>query len=212
MIAISSIRPHNTSDAYRSNQIAARKSWGSVFEKIVYFSEVEPELDGLNVVWMPCSDYPFIWQMAEYAAKQKALSAIINADIVVTEELLKVEKIIESSFIQGATSRRYDLDTGLLNPEDKGRDIFILKSKGWKQVAELIPRSCRIGHNEWDSWMIGFMRKRFGKKFAEFTRCKCIFHPRHEERHRPFGDTVDISSPYKSYWDGTPDTQIVLAK
>lgn len=210
MIAISSARLHSKSEAYRTNQIRAKKSWEAVFDRIVYFGDVESELTCRKTVWMPSCDWPHIHTLADYASRQKSISCIINADIVVTAQLINVFRGMSSSYILGMTSRRYDLESGELNPEDRGRDIFILKPHAWKMVADEVPRSCRIGHNEWDSWMIGFMRKKFGKKFADFTRCRCIFHPQHEERERPFGEEVDISGPYKGYWDGKPDTQIII--
>lgn len=210
MIAISSIRPHSASAVYRENQVRAFRSWLPVFDRVIYFSKPEPELVGPRVEWVDVAEYPFIWQMAAWAAGQKELTVIINADIVVAPNLKTVLEGFSRSSFQAATSRRYDLESGTLNPHDRGLDIFVLKQRGWRMVAKLIPRSCRIGHNEWDSWMIGFMRKEFKKKFAEFTRCKCIFHPKHEERHRPFGETVDISGPYKGYGDGTPDAQILV--
>lgn len=210
MIALSSIRPHKNSEVYRANQIRAKESWEKVFSDIVYFSPKEPELDSPKTIWIESEEWPSIKTLAAYGGRQKDISAIINSDIVVSPELAKVELLIRTSSIMAATSRRWDLDQKVILDNDKGRDIFIAKPKAWRMLAAEISSTCRIGHNQWDSWALVFFQAKFIEKFADFSRCKCIFHPKHGERNQPYVDEVDISGPYQGFQSGRFDTIISL--
>jgi len=210
MNAVSSFRAFAKSATYRENTLRAKASWEGVFERIAYFGSPEPELRSDRTTFVPYEGWPFIWELAAYAAQLPGYTAIINSDIVVTPVLLDVVRVMEAAGVAAATSRRYDLATGILFDNDKGRDIFILRRRWWSKVAAAVPKSCRIGHNQWDSWMIGFLRYEAKTRFADFTMAKCIFHPAHEGRDMPHDAEVDINSKYKGYWNGTFDPQIKL--
>lgn len=205
---LSSFRPHKDSLAYRENQIRAHQSWEGLVDEIVYFGEAEPELQGDNTRFHPSPNWPFIWVLAEYAAKQKCPVAIVNADIVLEEPVKRVFEIVATTSIGCATSRRRDLETRQIIPNDNGRDIFICKPKLWGKVARDIPRSCRIGHQMWDAWAVGYMRKTIGKRFADFTQLACVFHPRHEERLTPYSQEIHMDGPFYGFNDGSQDTGI----
>lgn len=208
MTIISSFRPHKDSAVYRENQIRAHKSWESVAAEIVYFGKPEPELGGVTTRFLPCEEWPKIAFMAEWAATYKEPAAIVNSDIVLEEPVARVFDIVKRTHIGAATSRRFDLETRKLNPEDHGRDIFICKPKIWKMVAKEIPDVCRIGHQCWDGWFVGFLRKRIGKRFADFTQLRAVFHPTHGERLMPYSEEIRMNGEYYGYFDGTQDSQI----
>lgn len=210
MTALSSFRPHRDSGEYRQNQIRAKNSWEPIFKNIIYFGHLEPELTSPKTEFIPYDGWPFIREMAEIASKLNGYTAIINADIVIEPELSTVVAIMERTGIVAATSMRRDLETREILFNDKGRDIFILNQRWWKRVADKVPRSCRIGHFEWDSWMIGFLCYEAKTKFADFSQVKCVFHPKHGGRKMPFNGEVNINSKYKGYWNGTRDTAIIL--
>jgi len=196
MIAISSHRKHGHHKCtYRKNQIRAKESWEKYFEKIIYFGDVEPDLQSDKTFFIPCENWPFIRDMAREAGRQPSnYVAIINADIVVTQPFRNVEIIMRASSIRAASSRRRDLTKRVLLDNDKGRDIFVCTPVVWRNVAKEIPACCRIGHQQWDSWMVAYLRTTLRNGFAEFTRIPCIYHPSHGMRQMPHADTIDISN------------------
>lgn len=177
---------------------------------MVYFNDHEPELDLPGTVFVKSEPFPRIKTMAGLAYQEHDFVAIINADIVVNENLNRVSDSFKRYSIPGGTSRRFDLETGELWDHDKGRDIFLLCPRAWREVWRNIDPKFRIGHNTWDSWMISFMRRRYPMRFFEFTWCRCIFHPRHEERERPHGNEIEDGKPFIGYWNGRPDPQLRL--
>lgn len=213
MIAISSHRPHpyNNGGTYAKNQIRAHKSWEKYFEKIIYFGPFEKGLNSSKTFFIPCDGWPRIKEMAAEAARQTSnYVAIINADIVVTQPFKFLENILKASNMKGASSRRRDYGKRVLLPDDKGRDIFICTPRIWRKVAVEIPDSCRIGHQQWDSWMIAFLRTVLQNRFGEFTRIPCIYHPKHGQRKMPHADDVDISHSKYQISMFRHDPQIVL--
>ena len=209
MIAISSHRPHSKSDEYAKNQIRAKASWDHLFDRIYYFGEYEAELASDNTQFIHSQPWPSIREMAEFAAEQDTdYSVIINADIFLTDKFADIVRVMNRTDMYGATTRRRDLDTGELG-EDRGRDVWVLRPAWWKRVAKKVPRSCRIGHNQWDTWMFGFMRYEAGYKFGEFTNVPCVFHPKHDGRNQPFVGEVNIKDKYENFYK-QPDTIITI--
>lgn len=209
MTIISSHRRHADDAVYATHQINALLSWEAVADTIVYFGQTEPELAGAKTKFIPSPGWPRIIDLARYAYECGPVSAIVNSDIVLRPAIIGVFDTVRRSGVSGATSRRYELETGLLNPEDRGRDIFVCKRRVWGMVAHEIPECMRIGHQQWDSWMVGFLRKKLGTKFADFTQAQAVFHPQHEGRNMPYSGEIQGGGPYIGYWNGTQDTQIV---
>lgn len=207
MIVLSSFRPHKASAAYRENQIRAHESWEAFASEIVYFGDYEAELAGEHTTFIPSENWPRISVMAECASAYRKPVAIVNSDIVLEPEVKRVFEVVAETSIGGATSRRFCLETRELDPADHGRDIFICKPRVWKAVANEIPHVCRIGHQRWDSWLVGFLRKK--RQFGDFTQMRVVFHPTHEERQMPHADEIEFSGPYEGFWDGTQDKQIL---
>lgn len=213
MIAISSHRPHGYSSCiYKKNQKRAIKSWEMYFDSIIYFGPFEKDLVTIKTSFIPCDGWPFIWQMAAEAGRQTSdYVAIINADIVVTQPFKQIEGIMKASKLQGASSRRRDYGTRQLLDDDRGRDIFICTPRVWAKVAKEIPRNCRIGHQQWDSWMVAFLRITLGSKYGDFTGVPCNYHPKHGQRNMPHAESIDLSgSRYDPKTTFRYDTQIVI--
>jgi len=201
MIAISSHRPHGArSPMYARNQIRGIKSWQPYFKKTLLFGPYTRSLANLgNVQFIESENFPFIHTLAAEAGRQDTdYVALINADIVVTQPIRKLPEIMAASKITGCSSRRKDLHKREYEKDDRGRDIFICTPGVWRMVAKNIPRNCRIGHQQWDSWMIAFMRRRLQNHYGDFTPIGCVYHPKHGDRKMPHAATIDISrSPYQ---------------
>ena len=210
MIAVSSHRKHGkTLCVYRKNQIRAKESWERYFDQIIYFGPVEPALVSDKTFFIPSDNWPFIRDMAAEASRQPSeFVAIVNADIVVTQPIRQIEGIMRASGMKAVSSRRRDMQTRKLLDNDKGRDIFICTPHVWSRVAANVPATCRIGHQQWDSWMIAFLRTTLQNRFGEFTRIPCIYHPRHSGRNMPHA--VDISCSKYQISTFRNDPQLVL--
>jgi len=203
MIALSSARRHEKNAEYSANQKRAADSW-SVFSQVFYFGEYEEELSRNNVLNVKSDEWPTIKSMARFAGHiQNDLVAIINADIVVTEPIVEVEKKLKELTIPAATSYRYefdpadgDLSKAVRIKEDRGMDIFVATPEVWRMVEKRIPEYLRIGHQTFDSWLCGFFCANFGFGFRQFTDYRCIFHPKHGGRETPFSSEIRSDDEY----------------
>ncbi len=195
MTAITSHRPLKdcTPDIAR-NQIRARASWEDAFEAIVYFGESSPALDGDKVSWIDCEPFPRIKTMVQAAARIPGWSALINSDIVVGEYLTVVEEKLHEIGAASCMSRRYEFDPENENLKNKvvdlGLDFFAATQGTWRKAVTEIPEVFRIGQQQWDTWMLGFLVSQ--KRCWDITNACCIFHPKHEDRNR---------MPMKTYSD-----------
>jgi hypothetical protein len=204
MIAISSARRHDRNPEYAANQKRAAVSWSGIFNTVYYFGSFEEDLAAPHVMWARADDWPTIKEMASFASHIKGdLVALINADIVVTPEILAVEQKLKELTIPAATSYRYEFDPtkpdfseAVRIKEDRGMDIFVAPGEIWKMVAERIPEYLRIGHPTHDSWLCGFFCKNFGFGFRQFTDYRCIFHPKHNGRETPHSPTIRSDDEY----------------
>lgn len=203
MIAISSARRHEKNPEYASNQKRAASSW-KVFSQVFYFGSYEEDICHDNVLFVKSDDWPTIKRMAEFSSHTNGdLVAIINADIVVTEPILEVEKKLKELTIPAATSYRYefepadsDLSRAVRYKTDRGMDIFVATQDAWKIVAKQIPEYLRIGHPTFDSWLCGFFCHNFGFGFRQFTDYRCIFHPKHGGRETPHSPEIRSDDEY----------------
>lgn len=186
MIAISSFKPFCRSEAVAANALAAKASWETVFEKIIYVGqEEEPQLDSPKTEFVSGTDCPPIKQLAELAASQSRWSCLINADIVATPLLLKAEKVLAGLKAVAAMSLRWQDG----EVKDNGLDFFCACPKLWKAIAPTVPADLRIGRALWDTWMLAA----FGNCGAlgvpgevyDLTMWKMILHPKHEDRDWP---------------------------
>lgn len=200
MTIISSHRPHAQGGQFPINQIRAHQSWISVANRIIYFGPEEAELkDSLGKTrFIGCEDFPEIRLLASWASTQFDCVAIVNSDIVLTENVLKVPVMLAKGMYKAAVSRRhhydpqtFDLASAVDNVKDRGRDIFIAAPVIWKDVAQNIPAAYRIGHQKWDAWVCDRWRDTYKNKFMDFTYLRCVFHPNHEERRMPYARELE---------------------
>lgn len=205
MIAISSHRPHSESGEYQRTQQIAKNSWEHVFEKIVYFGPVESDLAGYKTIFVKSEPFPKIRDMAAYAGQRDGYAAILNADIVVTPELLGLEMHMVQRARRCGSSRRWHFKiTGgniraMLKDawlgDDRGRDIFVAHYMVWRKLADQMPDYFRIGNPYWDAWITDWFREHYNDNFVDFTGSKTVFHPVHEGRNYPYAES--ISKVYK---------------
>lgn len=186
MIAVSSFRAFAKSAEIAANQLAAKKTWESVFDHIIYFAPcVQPELLSSKTRFILTEDFPQIQRMVAECGKQTDWSCIINADIQVGPRLLEVERGLKERHAQSAISCRYQLPEK--NLADMGLDWFAAAPDLWNLIAKRVPQSFRIGHILWDTWMLAaFMKIGNPMRCYDVTGSKFIFHPQHEERFRPY--------------------------
>ena len=191
---------------YEFNQIAAAASFNKAFEHTIYFGEHDPKLDSPTTTFVPSEDWPHIITMVELLANLPVWGCLVNSDIVVSPDFGRVERALREQSMECAVSRRYEFDP--INPVkpkavvDNGLDIFCAIPEVWGHCAREIPKAFRIGHQRWDTWMIGFMNHHYGMKFRDFTRFKVIFHPKHDGR--KFGHEITAEIPWESASFGMP--------
>jgi len=191
MIAVTSHRPFkDCSPEIRRNQIRARESWEGQFDGIVYFGEEEKELDGKNVQFIVnVEQFPPIELMMKCASHLKDWVAIVNADIVVSQGLKVIQRELFTKGALCAMSRRFEFEREDVNSGrmiDNGLDLFCATPSVWKLAAMMVPKNYRLGHCLWDTWTLGFMCTHYYAWLWDFTECRVIFHPKHEDRRRPF--------------------------
>ncbi len=187
MTAITSHRPlSKCTPDIAQNQIRARASWEGVFEAIVYFGEDSPVLGGDKVSFISCEPFPQIKAMAQCAARTAGWSVLINSDIVVGEYLTVIEDRLKEVGACSCISKRYQFDPRNERIPNKvvdlGLDFFAANQGTWKKVANEIPEVFRIGQQQWDTWMLGFLVS--NKRCWDITNACCVFHPKHEDRKR----------------------------
>lgn len=189
MIAVTSHRPHNISFEYARNQIWARKSWSGIFDEVIYVSNHEPDLMLPGTVFLGYDGLPTIRDMAIVASRQSCpYVALINADIILTPDILKATAKMAEIGILGATSYRYCLDPidypNLSNStvQDKGLDIWVTTPHIWGEIANTAPDFLRMACAGWDCWLAGYMCDRLSYAYRHFTNYRCVFHPNHGDR------------------------------
>lgn len=189
MIAISSFRPKSdcAPEIWR-NQVNAKKSWERAFSRVIYFGwPPNPELASEKTLFVESEPFPKIRELCECASEQDQMTAIVNADIVVSKRMLNVEQALMRLGADSAMSKRFefDPDNKTIPPKivDSGLDIFIANPVVWAMAAEEVPEQFRIGHILWDTWMLSFFTHH--SRCWEITEMQVIFHPKHENRIRP---------------------------
>lgn len=208
MICISSAKPFAESPEYARNQERAAKSLQALpnIEHVYYVGHFEEGLNSPKTRFVrPEAAYPTIKFMADFASKLTVpYVAILNADIVLTEPIVAVEKAMYDMALPAATSYRYEFnpeecpnfDNTTRHLEDRGMDIFIATPKIWKLVAQDIQEALWFGHPTWDSWVCGYFCHHLGYGFRQFTEQRCVFHPKHEGRLTPLSSLIKNDSPY----------------
>lgn len=191
MIAISSFKPFAKSAAIADNQRRAKASWEKAFSAIWYFNDSpEPELASDKTRMKLTDDWPRIADLVSFAAVQTEWTCLINADIVISPNLFHVERELDRLKAQSAISRRWQLPENRVL--DMGLDWFAATPELWQAIYPHVPKSFRIGHILWDTWMLSaFTGIGDPRRSYDITACRTIFHPKHEDRDRPFSDKIN---------------------
>lgn len=201
MIAITSARPlDQCTPEIRENQLRAHRSWLTAFERMIYVGKSCDELSSILSEFVPGKDRPSIQSLCAIAAQMGTWACLINADIVISPKLKEVERRMDAQGIKCAVSQRYDLESGFVI--DQGLDFFCAVPEVWESAARKIPKEFRIGFGAWDNWMLGFFVCEYGRKCADISRERCVFHPRHESRLSPNWEGKALEHKYvrQHFW------------
>lgn len=170
------------------------------FERIIYVGKSCPELSSILSEFVPGEDRPSIQHLCKIAASVGTWAALVNSDIVISPKLKEVEARMNAQGLKCALSQRHDLDSGFVI--DQGLDFFVGVPEVWKAAAEQIPRDFRISFGQWDNWMLGHFVCGYGRKCADITREKIVYHPKHEDRLGPNWESPALQHRYcvQHYW------------
>lgn len=189
MMAISSFRKLSDNSEVAENQLRAFESWSKVFDTVILFGKEEFMIDWPNFEFVDAGDFPKIQTLALACSLADDMACIINSDIVVSPALYQVIQEVVRKGGQCATSRRYEFnpkstDFNRAKIVDNGVDFFCAYPDLWKICVREIPKTFRIGHCAWDSWMLGFFNTLRPRAFWDISKRRCIFHPKHGSRKR----------------------------
>ena len=207
MNAVSSFRPLAQDEEWKRNQLLAKRSWEVWARAIVLFGAEDRELVSRKTVFIPSEQYPALKNMAAMASSLPGFTAILNADIVVSQDIRFLERMMQARGKVCASSRRYHFDPNTCKwdeatlGDDRGRDIFIARQDIWRRLTRVLPEDLRIGNARWDAAFVNWFRDEFGDNFIDFTDRKIVFHPVHEGRNRPYDEMIaskpDLVDPHK---------------
>lgn len=201
VIAITSHRPlDQCTKEIRENQLRAHRNWLTAFERMIYVGEYSSELHSILSEFVPAEDRPSIQSLCAIAAQMGTWTALINADIQVPPKIKEVERRMDAQGIKCAVSQRYDLESGFVI--DQGLDFFCAVPSVWEAAAKKIPSEFRIGYGSWDNFMLGFFVCEYGRKCADISRERCVFHPRHNDRKNPNWEGKALEHKYirQHFW------------
>lgn len=190
LVAVSSFRALDDSAEVAENQLRAKRSWDLVFDRIILFGEYDNRLASKITRFVPCDDFPTIASMVFEASHQPVPVCLLNADIVVAPNL---KNLVNKAWAKGAlamTSQRLEFDPRTedffrARVVDLGADFFCAKPEVWKLAYKSIPAQFRIGHQQWDNWMLNFLWNTYRRRFVDITTLGPIFHPKHGARKMP---------------------------
>lgn len=166
----------------------------TVFDRVIYLGEPCSELSSILTEFVPAGERPSIKTMCKLAASMGTWTAIINADIVVTPKLKSLECSMNGKGVVCGISGRYDLDSGF--KIDQGLDFFVAIPNVWQQVTSRIPIDFRIGFGQWDNWMLNYLSLNYGRRCADLTPSRVIYHPKHEDRLDPNWKSEALKDKY----------------
>lgn len=212
MIAVASFKPLDLSTEVALNQIRAKKSWTMVFDAIIYFGKRDTRLDCPKTSFIPYDDFPTIALMALTASMTSDWACLLNSDIVVSPMLPGVWRQAVQQGAKAITSYRWEYsqdDFELMNAKvvDNGFDFFCATPDLWRRVSQEVPASYRIGHNAFDSWLLGFFNSVLKRKFFDITAKRCVFHPKHGDRQQKW--PVAPEGTKYDYLAGAPSTRMI---
>jgi len=204
MIVISSMRPFGEDPEWDRNQLLAFRTWMMFASRVILFGQKEPTLNNAKVHFIESEQFPKIKDMAQVAGEQKhRVVTICNGDILLDPHIIKIEQQMKDGRCRCASSRRWHFDADKLpqsleessladanGRDDRGRDVFIAQARVWQVIAEEIPETLRIGHQQWDGEITDRFRQHWNHKFVDFTALRMVHHPHHGGRRMPYAETI----------------------
>lgn len=221
-IFVSSVKPFkDEKDAYTANQVIALNSWKRVASKIILFNKPEDlaeyPLEGIEFrATKNPEGIPYIKEMVGVLAKldgDKA-GAILNGDIVVEPEVLKVFDLREKYQLGrawGCTSRRHRLSPareklGVVE-DDWGLDFFLATGQVWKLCEDYVPDFLTVGRGQWDNWMVGWMKAKVPvSRWFDITNLAVIWHKEHSRKKKMSCYSENLMATVKQWGEGMPKT------
>lgn len=189
MTAVSSYRPFGKFPDIDRNQIIAKHSWESVFGGIVYLNPFNVQLWSQHTQFTGTTKRPRMAELFLTAALLGGIVAVLNSDIVIGRMAAhELEQALRSGNAC-AYSFRYEYDPRLMNLDsarqvDQGLDFFIAHSNVWYKTFNSCPERFIIGNGEWDSWLLEYWQRKYGRFCVNLTSKKLVFHPNHGNRER----------------------------
>lgn len=189
MIAISSYRPFGKFPDIDRNQIIAKHSWESVFDGTVYLNPFNVQLWSQMTQFTSTMKRPRMSELFITAVLVGGIAVVLNSDIVVGYE---TKTIVERSLRSGnacAFSFRHEFDPVRMNLDqarqiDSGLDFFVAHSAVWYKTFSACPERFVIGNAEWDSWLLEYWQRKYGRFCVNLTSHRIVFHPNHGNRER----------------------------
>jgi len=198
MTFISSFKP---TDEAMPRQVSAFQSWNEVASQIVYFNSPCVALTSPKTTFVESEVFPSIWKIAALAgwAPEYEWVCILNADIVITANLLNVVEKLNARKVTAASSWRYQFDpakgiSSAEKPTDMGLDFFMALPEVWRGMAGKIPKDLTIGAPLWDTWMLSYFATFCCEHYADITPAKVVLHPIHSARN--YGPTPKTPELY----------------
>lgn len=186
------------SDEWRFNIRMAHKMWLDKGFKVIYVSKPINQLSFKGTIFTGDEDFCPIHRLLEVASKQTGLVALLDADLRIgsgiyaaMNEFNRGCKMITSR--RWTILRRNDIE---VKPWDFAVDFYMGEAGLFKEPSILMPKGCRVAHNLWDSWLVGYFNKTLGNAFRSVTKYKFLFHPQHKERNAPYGDDYFVEDQY----------------
>lgn len=185
---------------WKNNMILAQWSWAALSFKTIY---VAKRIEGMpvhgHVEWTGDEDFPPVYRLLEVASQQHGKVILLDADLRIKHTIYNpINELKDASII---TSRRWSFQNGKawVDPDDFAVDFFMGHASLFVEPAKLMPKGCRVGHNLWDSWLVGYFNKTLGDKIVSATKYGFLYHPKHDERNCPYGDDHFKGDEYSAY-------------
>lgn len=181
----------NHSDEWKRNILIARNTWHNRGFGAIYVSKPITELNKAGTKFTGDNDFAPVWRLLEVASQQKGLVILLDADLRIGPRISNAIEALNSGDVDMVTSRRWTISSresvGVV-VTDFAVDFYMGRPDLFEEPSKLMPRGCRVAHNLWDSWLVGYFNKTLGDRFKSLTQHRFLYHPIHSERNAPYGD------------------------
>lgn len=180
---VTSFKPFGLDPDYDRFQLLARTSWSSQFDKIVFFNDYEPLMDGHQVHWIkPKEKFPRMKDILTCCGEQTTPTVFCTADDYLAGHFKEtILELIGKGFLCGTTLRwNYDKNTLHFDKSEVcggGLDLFYAVPSIWKQLAKEIPNEFHIACPTYDAWMSQWFEIFHGDHYCNFWKRRTMLHP-----------------------------------